>query len=75
VSPSGDKDADLPSPLVGEGGARQECSCHTREGGYPVIAGAGEEIEQLGVLDHPLSRMMTTEVAATFRLLGNDKLV
>jgi hypothetical protein len=25
-----------------------------------------------GVLDHPLSRMMTTEVAATFRLFGND---
>jgi hypothetical protein len=39
---------------------------HTREGGYPVIAGASDKIEQLGVLDHPLSRMMTTEVAAIF---------
>jgi hypothetical protein len=72
VTDSRDKDADLLSPLLGEGGAEQECSRHTREGGYPVIAGAGEEFGQLGVLDHPLSRMMTTEAAA--RLSGNDKL-
>jgi hypothetical protein len=45
----------------------KETNCHTREGGYPVIAGASKEVEQLGVLDHPLSRMMTTEVAATLR--------
>jgi hypothetical protein len=49
------------------GGARQETNGHTREGGYPVIASDSEEIEQLGVLDHPPSRMMTTEVAATSR--------
>jgi hypothetical protein len=59
---------------VGDG-ARQECRCHTREGGYPVIASASDKIEQLGVLDHPLSRMMTTEVAATFQLFGNDDLI
>jgi hypothetical protein len=56
---------------VGEGD-RQECRRHTREGGYPVIANVREKIAQRGVLDHPLSRMMTTEVAATFRLFGND---
>jgi hypothetical protein len=39
------------------------------EGGYPVIASASKEIGQLGILDHPLSRMMTTEVAATFPTL------
>jgi hypothetical protein len=67
VSQSGDKDAEVPSPRVGEGDARQETNGHTREGGYPVIASDSEEIEQLGVLDHPPSRMMTTEVAATSR--------
>ena len=72
VTISATRASDLPSPLVGEGGARQECSCHTREGGYPVIASASEEFEQLGVLDHPLSRMMTAEACRHFRLLGND---
>jgi hypothetical protein len=44
-------------------------SYHTREGGYPVIAGAGENVEQLGVLDHPPPRLMTPEVAAIFATL------
>jgi hypothetical protein len=31
---------------------------HTREGGYPVIT-AVTEMHRSGILDHPLSRMMT----------------
>jgi hypothetical protein len=46
--------------------------CHTREGGYPVIAGGSEKLKQLGVLDHPLSRMMTAKAAA--RLCVSDSL-
>ncbi len=55
----------FPSPLVGEGGALPtNHGRHTREGGYPVIAGENEDLERHGVLDHPPSRMMTSEVAA-----------
>jgi hypothetical protein len=32
---------------------------HTREGGYPVIT-AVTEMHRSGILDHPLSRTMTT---------------
>jgi len=46
--------------------APDENAAVIREGGFPVIASASEKIERVGVLDHPLSRMMTTEVAATF---------
>jgi hypothetical protein len=58
--------------------------CHTRESGYPVIAGGNESLRQRGVLDYPLEpviglaegetrwRMMTSEVAARFRKPGND---
>src|SRR5713226_4162502 len=34
-------------------------SRHTRESGYPVIAGLSKNRDIHGVLDHPLSRMMT----------------
>jgi hypothetical protein len=32
-----------------------------------------KKFEQLGVLDHPLSRMMTGEIDALFRIPGNDE--
>jgi len=70
VTVSRETNTDLPSPLAREGGAQQVRDCHTREGGCPVIAGANEKFEQLGVLDHPLSRMMTGEIDA---LPGNDE--
>src|ERR1700733_1658793 len=37
---------------------------HTRACGYPVIAAASENYRRLGILDHPLSRMMTSECVA-----------
>jgi hypothetical protein len=39
--------------------ARNTSDRHTRESGYPVITAAHENIERPGILDHPLSRMMT----------------
>jgi hypothetical protein len=50
--------------------------CHTRESGYPVIAGGDENLEQHGVLDHPPSRMMTSEAGCGHRRFhkpGNDE--
>jgi hypothetical protein len=61
---------------VGEVGARQNKHSHTREGGYPVIAGANESLKLRGVLDHPPSRMMTSKLRPLFRRFGkpgNDK--
>ena len=42
-------------------------SRHTRECGYPVRCGFSFQHRRLGILDHPLSRMMTTESVARSR--------
>src|SRR5258705_12809775 len=42
---------------------------HARAGGHPVLREAGVEHQRSGVLDHPLSRMMTTNYVAARRLL------
>jgi hypothetical protein len=40
--------------------------CHTRESGYPVRRSFAIDHRRFGILDHPLSRMMTARnIAAT----------
>jgi len=44
-----------------EHGMQGQYSRHARESGHPVRRAAAVDHQRVGILDHPLSRMMTVE--------------